>query len=241
MLQKCQETENDTQSGACRPAACLINKLISICSSGQMLCSFAYTKSQSEHYTAFNACHKSLEICWWKWWRWKHFNYFISDNYTDNATTSTSSILHGGGPNCPEEIYGNGKEIKITNMLTNGSTSSHTSARRHVIIIFPHNLISFDMKWDLQTCKNKMPVAQWAWKRAILLAPFYTSLSSCVLVYSSLWQERCGTANRRRRRWTFRKCQGWTLTQQQIEGWCGNTWEGRHSGHINNLIIYGNK
>lgn len=130
----------------------------------------------------------------------------------------------GGGSNCPQEIYGNGKEIKITNMLTNGSTSSHTSACRHVvIIIFPHNLISFDKKWDLQTCKNKMPVAQWAWKRAILLAPFYTSLRSCVLVYSCFRQERCGTANRWRR--TFRKCQGWMLTQQQIEGWGWSTRE----------------
>lgn len=60
-----------------------------------------------------------------------------------------------------------------------------------------------------------MPVVQWAWKRAILLTPFHTSLSSCVLVYSSFWQERCGTATRRR--WTFRKCQGWTLTSNRLK------------------------
>lgn len=32
--------------------------------------------------------------------RWKHFNYFISDNYTDDVTAG--SVV----TNCPPEIYG---------------------------------------------------------------------------------------------------------------------------------------
>lgn len=43
---------------------------------------------------------KSMEISWWEWWRWKHFNYFISDNYTDEVTAGSAVT------NCPPEIYG---------------------------------------------------------------------------------------------------------------------------------------
>lgn len=32
--------------------------------------------------------------------RWKHFNYFISDNYTDDVTAGSMVT------NCPPEIYG---------------------------------------------------------------------------------------------------------------------------------------